>query len=160
MKLAFVVKDHLREKFSDRQTLLEQESLRIGYVKDPYVLTLVEGYLPEAELVQLKTPRDFFRKRKGDLDALLFTAEAGSAWTLLYPAYTVVVPRPEVVSIPLAYAIPQGDEKFLDFINSWLDLKKTDGTIEKLFNHWIHGEGAKEAKPRWSIIRDVLHWVD
>jgi ABC-type amino acid transport substrate-binding protein len=159
-RIAFVVKDHLRETFSDRQTLLKQESLRIGLIKDPYLLTLVESYLPEAELVQLKTPRDFFRKKEGDLDALLFTAEAGSAWTLLYPDYTVVVPRPKVVSIPTAYALPRGEKKFLDYVNSWLALKKTDGTIEELFNHWILGEGAKETKPRWSVIRNVLHWVD
>lgn len=157
--IAFVVKDHLRESFSNRQDLLKQESLRIGLIKDPYILDLVRSYLPQAKLVQLQSPRDFFRKKKGDLDALLFTAEAGSAWTLLYPEYTVVVPQPDTISIPLAYAIPRGDRQFSDFLNSWLALKKTDGTIEKLFNHWILGEGAKETKPRWSVIRNVLHWV-
>ena len=158
--VAFVVKDHLRESFSDRQALLKQESLRIGVIKDPYLLALVKSYLPQAKLVELKSARDFFRKKKGDLDALLFTAQAGSAWTLLYPHYTVVVPQPDTISIPMAYALPRGDNKFLDFVNSWLALKKRDGTIETLFNHWIRGEGAQETEPRWSIIRNVLHWVE
>ena len=60
----------------------------------------------------------------------------------------------------MAYPVPQGEKKLLDFVNSWLDLRKKDTSIQKVFNHWILGQGAKEKKPRWSIIRDVLHWVD
>jgi len=158
--IAFVVKDHLRDRFSSPQARLKLEAPKVGTFKDPYLLRLLEYYLPQAERVELETPRDFFTKKKGDLDALIFTAEAGSAWTLLYPDYTVVVPVPDTVSRPMAYVIPRGDKKLLDFVNSWLALKKKDRTIEILFNHWILGEGAKVTKPRWSIIRDVLHWVD
>jgi ABC-type amino acid transport substrate-binding protein len=46
------------------------------------------------------------------------------------------------------------------FLNRWIDLKQKNGTIQKLFDHWILGEGAEDTGPRWSIIRDVLHWVD
>jgi ABC-type amino acid transport substrate-binding protein len=60
----------------------------------------------------------------------------------------------------MAYPVPRGERELLDFVNSWLDLRKKDTAIQKVFNHWILGQGAKEKKPRWSIIRDVLHWVD
>ncbi|MGD8461872.1 MAG: hypothetical protein PVH27_16075 [Desulfobacterales bacterium] len=32
--------------------------------------------------------------------------------------------------------------------------------VEELFDHWILGRGAEEKQPRWSIIRDVMGWVD
>jgi hypothetical protein len=46
------------------------------------------------------------------------------------------------------------------FMNRWIDLKKKDHTIDRLYNHWILGRGAVDEEPRWSIIRDVLHWVE
>ena len=27
-------------------------------------------------------------------------------------------------------------------------------------DHWILGKGAKKSQPRWSVIRNVLGWVD
>jgi hypothetical protein len=47
----------------------------------------------------------------------------------------------------------------INFINGWIDLKKKDSTIKKLFDHWILSHGADKKVTRWSIIRNVLHWV-
>ena len=47
-----------------------------------------------------------------------------------------------------------------DFINAWLRLKREDKTIDQLYAHWILGGGAEPQQPRWSVIRDVLGWVD
>ncbi len=73
---------------------------------------------------------------------------------------TVAVPRPDSVAIPVAYPVAHGDEEMLGFLNSWLELKKKDKTVEKLFAHWIMGKSVDTVEPRWSIIRNVLHWVD
>jgi hypothetical protein len=42
----------------------------------------------------------------------------------------------------------------------WIELKKGDGTLAALYDYWIMGTNAEPRKPRWSIARDVLHWVD
>lgn len=34
------------------------------------------------------------------------------------------------------------------------------GTIAALYGHWILGKQAIKRQPRWSIIRNMLHWVD
>jgi ABC-type amino acid transport substrate-binding protein len=158
--LAFIVRDYRRDEFSTREAAQSLENLTIGVSDDPYIIAIVEDYLPKAKMVKLQTPREFFKRKGENLDAYLFTAEAGSAWTLLYPEYSAVVPQPSVVSIPLAYPGPRGDQRMLDFVNSWLELKKKDTTVEKLFDYWILGQGAEKKEPRWSIIRDVLQWVD
>ena len=46
------------------------------------------------------------------------------------------------------------------FVNTWIELKRRDGTIDALYRHWILGQQAGHRQPRWSIIRDLLHWVE
>ena len=48
------------------------------------------------------------------------------------------------------------DRKFFDRH----ELKRRDNTIDGLYDYWILGRDAENQEPRWSIIRDVLHWVD
>jgi ABC-type amino acid transport substrate-binding protein len=60
----------------------------------------------------------------------------------------------------LGYAVALGNTEMADFLNHWIDLKKKDRTIEKTYNYWILGQGVTIKEPRWSIIRNVLHWVE
>ena len=102
----------------------------------------------------------FLRGEEGDLDAMAFGAEAGAAWTMVYPAYSVVVPKPDPVKVPLAYLMPRYDGEWADYVNTWLELKKRDNTFHAVFEHWILGKAAEAVEPRWSVIRDVLGWVE
>jgi hypothetical protein len=68
--------------------------------------------------------------------------------------------QPGLLSVPLAYAVARGDPEVLDFVNAWIDLEQKDRTTERLHEYWILGRGAAEKQPRWSVIRDVLHWVN
>jgi hypothetical protein len=134
--LAFLVLDHERHAFASWDDLRERGDLRIGAPSLPY-------YLREAD---------------ADFDGLLYSAEAGSAWTLVYPAYTVVVPEPGRVKVPLAYAMPLRAAALVNLVDTWVDLKQKDGTVEALFEHWFLGRAAEAKQPRWSVLRDVLHW--
>jgi len=125
-----------------------------------YYREKIRQYLPQAELIEIETPREFFRDKEGRFDALVFTAEAGSAWCLVYPEFSVAVPQPDLLAVPLAYPVARGDQDSVEFLSAWVYLKQTDQTIQRLFRHWILGEAAKQRGPRWSIIRDVLGWVD
>ena len=155
--LAFVVRDHRREEFSSRERVRKLTNLKIGILDAPYYTAKVREYLPQAQLTQLDSPRQFFTGAGRNLDALVFSAEAGCAWTLIYPAYAVAVPRPDVLNVPLAYGVPRGDREFADFVNTWIQLKKEDRTMAALYDYWILGRKGAEEPPRWSILRNVLH---
>jgi ABC-type amino acid transport substrate-binding protein len=157
--LALIVKDHRREEFSSREAIHRLKALCLGVLNVPYYIEKVHRYLPQAELVLLNSISEFFEGRGEELDALVYTAEAGSAWTLLYPAYTVAIPQPDVLQAPLAYPLALGDQEMVDFINLWIELKKKDRTITQLYDYWILGKHAVPEPPRWSVIRNVLHWV-
>jgi hypothetical protein len=70
----------------------------------------------------------------------------------------VAVPRPLEIKLPLAYAVAAHEVEAARFLSTWIDLKKKDGTIQALYDHWILGRDAKAKVPRWSILRDVLRW--
>ena len=132
---------------------------RIGAINVPYLIAKLERYLPQAEIVPVDSVRAFFRGAT-DLDVLVYTAESGSAWSLIYPEYSVAIPRPDIVSTPVAFALPHDDLKMKNFIDAWIELKRKDMTIKKLYEYWILGKSGDTKNPRWSIIRDVLQWVD
>ena len=90
----------------------------------------------------------------------MLPAERGSVLTLLHPKYTVVVPEPDAIKIPLAYPLARRDQEWAQFVNTWIELKRRDGTIVALYDHWILGKHAVKSEPRWSVIRNLLHWVD
>ena len=157
--LAFIVKDHRRQGFSSLDAVRRLKAPRIGVPDVPYYINKMRAYLPQATLVVLPSIRDFFATRGEDLEAFVFSAEAGSAWTLLYPAYTVAIPQPDVLAIPLAYPMARGDAELVSLINTWIELKQKDNTIAALYDYWILGKNAVPKQPRWSVIRNVLHWV-
>jgi hypothetical protein len=55
--------------------------------------------------------------------------------------------------------MPRGDQELADYVNALINLKKRDGTFKKLYDYWILGQFAENKRPRWSVIRNVLHWV-
>ena len=112
-------------------------------------------YLPNTEFVLLETYSEFFKDNPKGIDALVISAEAGSAWTILYPAYSVVVPEP-YLKANAALALPLAASDFEGFVNDWLELKRTGGIIDKLYNKWILGEEPEQKKGRWSIGRDLF----
>ena len=54
------------------------------------------------------TPRSFFKSSEHRADGLVWSAESGSAWTLLYPDYSVVPLRP-LFQVPLGYPVAPRD---------------------------------------------------
>ena len=154
--LAFIVKDHRRGEFSSRDAIRRLKKPRIAVLNVQYYIDKVHRYIPQATIVVLNSVKEFFEPRNEEYDALVFSAEAGSAWSLLYPAYTVAIPQPDVLAVPLAYPMPRGDPEWVNFINSWIDLKRKDKTVASLYDYWILGKNAVPKRPRWSVMRNVL----
>lgn len=94
-----------------------------------------------------------------DADAVLSPAEEGAAWTLRHPRFSLVTPVPTLF-LPFGFAVGRDDADLLLFLNTWLLNAKGDGTIDRLYDYWMLGRVRGSQPPRWSIIRDVLGWID
>jgi hypothetical protein len=68
---------------------------------------------------------------------MLFGAAAASAWTLLHPEYTVIVPKPLLAPISMAFPINHNDQAFELFMRNWINMKQQSNVINKLFDYWI-----------------------
>ena len=157
---AFIVPDFRRHDFASRDSILSIQHLRIGVPDIPYYKDKAREYAPNAQVVTIDSPLDLFEGRRKDFDVLLLSAQRGSSWCLLYPQFTVVVPQPGMLTVPIAYAVARNDQNFAAFVNTWIELKKNDRTIDDLYDYWILGKNAEPQQPRWSILRNVLHWVN
>ncbi len=160
LTLAFIVRDHERSLFADIQELQSREELTIALVSSHYFRPKIKRLLPNAKIVFLEAAEDFFTGKDQGADALLLSGEEGAAYAYRYPKYTVVKVRNGKIRTPAAYALPKGDTEMVEFTSNWIDLKTKEATVEALYDYWMLGGASKQKKPRWSIIRDVLHWVD
>jgi len=155
--LALIVPDHRRAEFILWDDV-RSKRLRIGFPGDAQYVDKVRAQLPLAEIVTFEGAEQMFRPQTPPLDAIVLTAERGSAYTLLHPEFSVVVPKPRPFKLPLAYVVAGRDDALADVVNTWIDLKRKDGTIDDLFEHWILGRNAAAHQRRWSVLDDVLHW--
>ena len=151
---ALVVKDYQRDKFKSWRMIDKERINRLGVVGEGRVKR-VKSFLTNTDIVMMESFSEFFTDNPKEVDAIVISAEAGSAWTILYPSYSVVVPEPHIKE-NVALAMPLGLSDFEGFVNDWLEMEKTRGIINKFYDKWILGKKVETKKPRWSIGRDVF----
>jgi Na+/H+-dicarboxylate symporter/ABC-type amino acid transport substrate-binding protein len=86
---SFVVPDHRRADFSSAEWIRATPGLRVAVPNLPYLEEIVHREFPQVEIVPVSvgSATDFFIGRMKNIDALVFPAERGSYFTLLYPAF-------------------------------------------------------------------------
>jgi hypothetical protein len=157
--LACVVPDHRKDEFARLGAVREREGLAVAVLKGSAYQEILPLIFPRARPVVLDSEKSFFSGAKGD--ALLTTAEEGAPWTLLFPSYCVAPFGPDEGTRFLhAYAMArEGDESFLRLMNAMMDMQRAHGSLQKKYDYWVLGKNPYVKARRWSVIRDVLHWV-
>jgi Na+/H+-dicarboxylate symporter len=161
--MGLAVEDDRRREFEDVQALRNSHGLRIGVPLDATQIQYsMRRYFDGAdvEFVVVETAGMFFEGKSPRVDAFLMPAESGSAWTLLRPEYTIVVPQPDPVRLPYAFGVAFASEDLLALIDEWVTFAVSEGLFDQARDYWVLGQGAEDPTPRWSIIRDVLGWVE
>jgi hypothetical protein len=156
--LAFVVPDHLRENYDTWTKVRARGPVRIGFPDVPYFRRQLERRLPNATLVPV--PTMVFSDKGWGFEAMVLSAERGAFLSLLHPQFSVVVPTPGVITVPVACAVPQHDDAWQSFVDTWLELHQRDGAITTLIDTWVFGKTLAPPTRRWSVVRNVLHWVN
>ncbi|WP_422377219.1 cation:dicarboxylate symporter family transporter [Roseibium sp.] len=160
--LALVVPDERRKAVETWSKILETDGLTLAVGSYHAFPRAAETNLPDVDFVSLEdleAQRSYFESGGAGADAFIDTAEEGAAWTLLYPRFSVVVPRP-VTRVPMVYLTSKQSPLVLKALNTWLLIERESGGIEELEQYWIEGRRDAVAEPRWSVIRDVLGWAN
>ena len=154
---SLVVRDHLRRNFEQEISIANMRGLRLGVLVDGFIGDSAQEYFPNATIIPLDSPREFFENPPSPMDALAIQAESGASWTLLYPSYSVVNPFTHPIRLPISIAVAGDDSILADTLNTWISLEKMNGHLERLTDYWISGKDQTAQKHRWSILRDVLN---
>jgi Na+/H+-dicarboxylate symporter/ABC-type amino acid transport substrate-binding protein len=158
LHMALIVPDHQRSKFGPAAQRSSEE-ITIAVVSTDYFAPRIRQIHANTRFVKLESAEEFFLADTPPAQALLLTAEEGAAYAFRHPKYTVVLPN-ESVMVPAAYALPRGEQEWQRVISNWIDLKRKDGSIEELYQYWMLGGVTSNKQPRWSVIRDVLGWIE
>jgi proton glutamate symport protein len=142
----------------------KNQFLDLGKVRNTPLLITADGaykeiiprHFPKATLVPFA---GFDKFEAGNADALLWSKLDAVIWCLDHPEYVVIDYGDRIGRRYFAYPIKNGALPFLQFLNSWLYLKQEQGFQDQMTKYWIDGITPKSQQPRWSVIRDVLHWV-
>lgn len=162
--IGLIVRDHRREEFRTWTGIRELgDSVRLAFEDNPASRERFRSHFPEAQMAiitDMQDQRRLLESGAEGVDGIFDMSEEAAAWTVLYPSFALVVPRPTRF-IPVAYAVAKENDRLLAAVNAWLIIEEAEGNIDALYAHWMLGEAAKaERPPRWSVIRNVLGWVD
>ena len=138
--LAFIVKDERRVEFNNWSEIIDNKDLTIGIPETFFYQKAVERNFIYNKAWEISTPRLFFKEKYEHIDGMLFGAAAASAWSLLHPEYTVIVPKPVLAPLSMAFPINHNDQAFELFMRNWLEMKQQSKVIDQLFNYWISNQ--------------------
>ena len=159
--MAFVVKDERKKEFLKLDDVRKMDKLRIAVLNKTAFVDVASELFPRAKIVKIDSIWDFFDGNKADV--LFTTAEEGYPMTLMHPFYDVAIFEPNN-SYRVLYAYPvakNSNENFLLLLNYWIKMERDYGELDRKYDYWILGKNQKENESRrWSVVRNVLHWVN
>lgn len=158
-RLILITEEKMRKRFSSLEKILNNSDLKIAVLKGSSYEQIAHEIFPLDKMIYLDHFEEF--TLKGKQAALLWEEQQALAWTLKHRNYRIVIPNPAIGIDTLGYAINADSPKFLNYLNQWLELKTNQGFAENQYNLWVKGktEIAAPQEKRWSIVRDVLHWI-
>src|SRR5215470_17757163 len=154
--LALFMPSDRAARFMTRGQILAMPNLRIGVFDDPVLRPALARLFPRAEIVVVPdytTLPDFTK-----IDAAIWTLEQAGAIARSHPGIIAVVPKDVSNPFLLTYLMPPHSDEMVHFVSYWLDLRKADGMHTRELKYWLLGQPRTQATPRWSVVRDVLHW--
>lgn len=159
-RIVLTVKDKARKTFSSIENVRKNRTLKIAALKGTSFENIAKEQFPNNVIIPINDYEDM--DILGEDVALLWDEQEAIAWTVCHRGYRVVIPDISLGLDALSYAIAPNNSRFLHYLDQWLILKQAEGFTQNQYDLWIKGktEKAIHQEPRWSIIRNVLSWVD
>ncbi len=97
---------------------------------------------------------------EGKVKAQMWSQLSAYIWCLAHPEFTTLPFYGAFGKKYFSYPVKIGSWPLISFVNEWLALKQEQGFASKQKEYWFLGKVKTSDAKRWSIISDVLHWVD
>ena len=97
----------------------------------------VKQFFPNAEKKIIEAPaRDFQEVLAGRADVHITSNVEAATLVEKYPEMVVVPVKEPRARTPIAMLLPQGDQVWINYVNHWIQLKKTRGFFDELAAKW------------------------
>jgi cyclohexadienyl dehydratase len=99
-----------------------------------------KSFFPHARLISVEAPaRDYQEVLAGRAQVSITSNVEAAALTQTFPELVTVKVDKARSRRPGAFLLPQDDQVWINFINQWIELKKTDGFFDALNEKWHLG---------------------
>lgn len=154
---SFMTLDYQRSNYASLEQLRALDRPRITVLREQEWIERLQSILPNAEIIPINSITEYLEASEGRFDATFTGFDRASAYSLVYPQFTAVIPSPGLGSVAIAVAVPSGEQTLRDFFNAVVEDGLASGLFADRLAYWIKGEGARvEREPRWSIGGNVL----
>lgn len=133
--LALIVPQEQVNDFESRDQINSIENLTIAVFDDPVLLPLAKRSFPKATIKVV--PNYDNLPSMTEVDAAIWTLEQARAFAVSNTGYAAVVPRDMATRFLFGYLMSQKSLLLVDYLNFWLNIQKSNGTLEDMEKRWI-----------------------
>lgn len=121
---------------------MNQPSVRVAVSMGTVFEEQARAHFPNATIQAVQSPATGFQEvMAGRADVTITSNVEGGTLVSRFPDLRILVPGSEMRNRrPFAYVVAQDDQVWLNFVNTWVTLKRTDGFFAGLDRKWL-GQG-------------------
>ena len=98
---------------------------------------MAKDFFPKAKITSIESPaRDFQEVLSGRADVSMTSNIEAAALVEQYKELAIIPVKEQRNPTPLAWLLPQDDQVWINYINHWIELKKSHGFFNKLKAKW------------------------
>ena len=116
---------------------INKEGVKVATTLGTSFEKMVKEWFPAAEIVVVEAPaRGFQEVLSGRADVFVTSNIEGSELLQKFPNVRQVEVSSPRAPTPIAMLLPQADQVWINYVNSWIELKKTQGFFDDVAAKW------------------------
>lgn len=116
---------------------INKEGVKVATTLGTSFEKMVKEWFPDAEIVVVEAPaRGFQEVLSGRADVFVTSNIEGSELLQKFPNVRQVEVSSPRAPTPIAMLLPQADQVWINYVNSWIELKKTQGFFDDVAAKW------------------------
>jgi len=116
---------------------INQDTVRVATTLGTSFEAMVKEWFPDADITVVEAPaRGFQEVLSGRADVFVTSNIEGAELVAKFPNVRQIPVDAPREPTPIAMLLPQGDQVWINYINSWIELKKAQGFFEETAAKW------------------------
>lgn len=116
---------------------INQSEVKVATTLGTSFEAMVKEWFPDAEIIVVEAPARGFQEVLSDRADVFITSNIeGSTLLQKFPDVRQIEVSEARSPTPIAMLLPQTDQVWINYVNSWIELKKTQGFFEEVALKW------------------------